>query len=84
MEQDVKVESESVLYAPGSIWSHLSENSSIILQNLLFCPEVDLRKVVKGVKEFRCPLQIRKTPLFLDTQIQIWIRVEQILCGDIL
>lgn len=38
MEQDVKVESKSVLYTQGSIWSHLSENSFTLLQNLLFLP----------------------------------------------
>lgn len=66
MEQDVKVESKSVLYTQGSIWSHLSENSFILLQNLLFLPLNNLRKIVKRVEEFRCPLYIRKTTPFVD------------------
>lgn len=64
MEQDV--EAKSVLYTQGSIWSHLSENSFTLLQNLLFLPLKDFRKVVKRVEEFRCSLHIRKTTPFAD------------------
>lgn len=61
MEYDVKVESKSVLYTQGSIWSHLSQNSCSLLQD-----STDIsysrgsQKSNKCSEEFRCPLQIKK------------------------